>query len=434
MSKITSGNAKVGVIGLGYVGLPLAAAFHAAGYSVLGYDTDPNKPKFLKEGTPYLKHLGTDLYKTLAASKKFEATTDPARLGECDAIAVCVPTPLDQFHVPDLSYVVKSAETIARTVRPGQLLILESTTYPFTTRKEFRQPLEAKGLTCGKEIFIAFSPEREDPGNKSHTTVTIPKVVGGLDKPSGELSVALYAKAFKQVVPVSSAEVAESAKLLENIFRCVNIAMVNELKIVFDAMGINIWEVIEAARTKPFGFMPFYPGPGLGGHCIPIDPFYLTYKSKEFGVTSQFIELAGLINTRMPYYVVDRTARALSDRGKPLKGSRVLVLGLAYKPDIDDVRESPSFELIEEFRERGCHVDYTDPHVPKTFPTRDHCLDLTGVPCTPESIRSYDALVVSTAHAAFPWDMIAKEAKFVVDTRGAMARYAAQMGDRLFRA
>jgi UDP-N-acetyl-D-glucosamine dehydrogenase len=432
--RIQNSTATVGVIGLGYVGLPLAAAFHAAGFKVIGYDTDPAKPVALKGGTPYLKHLGPELYSTLAASKRFEATTDPKRLGECDAVAVCVPTPLDKYHVPDLSYVVKSAETIAQTIHPGQLLVLESTTYPFTTRNEFLAPLEKGGLKCGRDIFVAFSPEREDPGNKSHTTVTIPKLVGGLDKPSGELAAMLYGRAFKQVVPVSSAEVAESAKLLENIFRCVNIAMVNELKVVFDAMGINIWEVVDAARTKPFGFMPFYPGPGLGGHCIPIDPFYLTYKSKEFGVTSQFIELAGLINTRMPHYVVDRTARAMSDRGKPLKGARVLVLGLAYKPDIDDVRESPSFELIEEFRERGAHVDYADPLVPKTFPTRDHCLDLTAVPLNSGTLATYDVAVVSTAHSAFPWEMIAREAKFVVDTRGAMAKYAEAMGERLFRA
>lgn len=431
---IETRKATVGVIGMGYVGLPLASAFHTAGFRVIGYDTDPAKPRAFKENTPYLKHLGAEMFSTLAKSDRFQCTGDAARLGDCDAIAVCVPTPLDQYHVPDLSYVVKSAETIAKTVRSGQLLVLESTTYPFTTRREFRTPLEASGLKCGKDIFIAFSPEREDPGNKQHTTVTIPKVVGGLDKPSGELAAKLYGAAFQKIVPVSTAEVAESAKLLENIFRCVNIAMVNELKTVFDAMGINVWEVIDAARTKPFGFMPFYPGPGLGGHCIPIDPFYLTYKSKEYGITSQFIELAGLINTRMPHYVVDRTARALSDRGKALKGSRVLVLGLAYKPDIDDVRESPTFKLIEEFQARGSHVDYSDPLVPKTFPTREHKLDMTGVPITAAGLRTYDCVVVSTAHSAFDWPLIARESPFVVDTRGALSKYAEQMGDRLFRA
>jgi UDP-N-acetyl-D-glucosamine dehydrogenase len=427
----------VGVIGLGYVGLPLAHAFMRAGFRVIGVDTDPGKPAAFASRTPYLKHLGS-AFEELCASAKFEATTDHARLGECDVVLVTVPTPLDEHHTPDLSYVIKAGEQIARAcdASRARLFVLESTSYPGTTRGEFLAPIAHRlgpgGL--GREYFVAFSPEREDPGNAQHATVNIPKLVGGLDEMSGELACALYACAFEKVVPVASAEIAESAKLLENIFRAVNIALVNELKIVLDAMGIDIWPVIEAARTKPFGFMPFYPGPGLGGHCIPIDPFYLTHKAREFGQHSQLIELAGIINTKMPTWVVERVARALSDRGKALRGSRVCVLGLAYKPDVDDVRESPALVIIEQLIERGALVSFSDPHVARTHRMRKHDLKMEGVTLDAASIASFDALVIVTNHRAFDYGLIAQHARLVVDARNAMAAFAGAMGDRLIKA
>lgn len=421
-SKIANKTAVVGVIGLGYVGLPLARAFHDAGLSVVGFDIDPTKMRDLKAGVNYLLHLGTDYVKGMATSGRFSPTQDFNRLGECDAIIVCVPTPLGKHLDPDLSYVVNTTELIAKTLRPGQLVILESTSYPRTTRDDMLPVLEKTGLKCGSDagFYLAFSPEREDPGRKDHNTQSIPKLVGGIDRESGEVAAALYRHAIKTVVPVSTAEVAEAAKILENTFRAVNIAMVNELKMLFTAMGIDVWEVIAAASTKPFGFMPFYPGPGLGGHCIPIDPFYLTWKAREFGMPTRFIELAGQINHMMPDYVVSRVQAALNERGKSIKGSRVLVLGLAYKPDIDDVRESPSFELIEKLDDLGAHVDYNDPHCARTKRMRRYDLHMESVALSPESLASYDVVLVSTNHSTYDWGFIAKHSKLVVDTRNAM--------------
>ncbi len=437
--KIESGSAIVGVVGLGYVGLPLAAAMHDAGFRVVGFDVDPKKTEMLARGETYLKHLGERMTRTLADGGRFSATTDFSRLGECDAILVCVPTPLNEAHEPDLSYVLNTAAAIGKTLRAGQLIVLESTTYPGTTRDEFlpavlAAAVHAPGLAAGRDVFAAFSPEREDPGNPRHTTRTIPKLVGGIDAASRELAVALYSRAVTSVIEVSSAEVAEAAKLLENIFRAVNIALVNEMKVVLGAMGIDVWEVIRAAATKPFGFMPFYPGPGLGGHCIPIDPFYMSWKARRMGAPTRFIELAGEVNVRMPRYVVDRLAAALAERGCGLGEAQVLVLGLAYKPDIDDVRESPSFELIRLMREAGATVEYSDPHVAATWPGRRGDLGMKSVDLTPASVAGFDAIVVATNHAAFDYPMIARHARLLVDTRDAMRPYEAVMGNRLVRA
>lgn len=436
-------SAVVAVIGLGYVGLPLAHAFHAAGHRVIGIDTDPAKPLALKPAgsaspTPYLKHLGAGLYAELAGSDRFEATTDHGALARADAVLVCVPTPLDAHHAPDLSYVVNAAEQVGRSLRRGQLVVLESTTYPGTTRGEFLSPLHRArpGLVPGRDYFVAFSPEREDPGNERYRTREIPKLVGGLDPASLAAASALYRRAFATVVEVSSAEVAESAKLLENIFRCVNIALVNELKGVYAAMGVDIWEVIAAAGTKPFGFMPFYPGPGLGGHCIPIDPFYLSHRARELGVPSLFIELAGAINTRMPVAVVEAAERGLreSGRGEGLRGARALVLGLAYKPDIDDVRESPAFALMEELERRGARAGYHDPHVPRTHRMRRRDLQMSSTPLTPAALAAADVVIVATAHRAIDWGLVAAHGRLVVDTRNALSPWAAEMGPRLVRA
>jgi UDP-N-acetyl-D-glucosamine dehydrogenase len=418
-TKINEKTAKVGIIGLGYVGLPLMAAFHRAGFPVIGFDVDPRKIEALHRGENYLKHLGDDLVRNLLGDR-FDATADAGRLGEPDVVISCVPTPLGPHLEPDMSYVDNSARDIAATLRPGQLVVLESSTYPGTTREVMLPKFEARGLKLGKDFFVAYSPEREDPGRKDHNTQTIPKLVGGLDAESGRLAHMLYAKAIKEVIPVSSAEVAEAAKLLENIYRSVNIALVNEMKVVLQAMGIDVWEVIQAAATKPFGFQAFYPGPGLGGHCIPIDPFYLTWKAREVGMPTRFIELAGEINRGMPDYVVNRTALALNDRGRAVKGSKILILGLAYKPDVDDVRESPSFELIEKLEHLGAEVDYHDPHVPKTHKMRHHDLQMQSIKLTPEALKKYDCVLIATHHAAYDWQMIADHAKLIVDTRNAM--------------
>jgi UDP-N-acetyl-D-glucosamine dehydrogenase len=418
--KIADASAVVGVIGLGYVGLPLMAAFARAGFPVIGFDVDPRKIDALHRGENYLQHLGKSLVSDMKQASKFDATTDMARLGACDAVISCVPTPLGHHREPDLSYIERSADDIARTLRKGQLVVLESSTYPRTTREVMLPRFEARGLRCGTDFYLAYSPEREDPGNKSHSTQSIPKLVGGIDAVSGELATALYRKAIAKVIPVHSAEVAEAAKLLENIYRAVNIALVNEMKMVLDAMGIDVWEVIEAAKTKPFGFQAFYPGPGLGGHCIPIDPFYLTWKAREVNMPTRFIELAGEINVQMPEFVVQKVQLALNDRGKAVKGSKVLVLGLAYKPDVDDVRESPSFELIEKLEHLGAHVDYHDPHVPRTHKMRHHDLQMESVKLTPDALKSYDCVLISTNHSAYDWQLIADHAPLVVDTRNAL--------------
>jgi UDP-N-acetyl-D-glucosamine dehydrogenase len=433
LSKIEDGSAVVGVIGLGYVGLPLLSAFHGAGMRVIGFDIDPRKIRALRSGENYLKHLGATMVCDMLKKGRFEAVDDFSRLGEADAIISCVPTPLGRHLEPDLSYVEKTADDIARTLRPGQLIVLESTSYPRTTREIMLPRFEARGLKCGQDFYLAFSPEREDPGRKDHNTRTIPKLVGGIDAPSGKMAVALYRKAVQKVVPVSTAEVAEAAKLLENIYRAVNIALVNEMKIVLTAMGIDVWEVIAAASTKPFGFQPFQPGPGLGGHCIPIDPFYLTWKAREVGLPTRFIELAGEINHAMPDYVVKRTGLALNERGKSVKGSRILVLGLAYKPDIDDVRESPSFELIEKLEELGAHVDYNDPHVASTHKMRRHDLQMQSVPLTPQSLKSYDCVLIATHHSVYDWQLVADNASLVIDTRNALANVTGRR-DHILRA
>lgn len=418
--RIDSRRALVGVIGLGYVGLPLVRVFHDAGFGVLGFDTDPAKIAALGRGENYLRHLGADFVGAMLATGRFRATSDASRLGEPDAVLICVPTPLGAGKEPDLSYVERTTDEIARVMRAGQLVVLESTSYPGTTRQVVLPRLESRGLCCGRDFFLAFSPEREDPGRTDHTTATIPKLVGGIDRLSGDLAVALYRGAFRTVVPVSSAEVAEAAKILENTYRAVNIALVNELKVLLAAMNIDIWEVIDAASTKPFGFQPFYPGPGLGGHCIPVDPFYLAWKAREVGLPTRFIELAGEINHAMPRYVVERTVAALKTRGVEIRGARILILGLAYKPDIDDVRESPSFELIEQFRGLGAEVEYHDPHVPRTHPMRKRDLGMSSVPLSAAALAGRDAVVVSTAHRAIDWEMVARHARLVIDTRRAV--------------
>jgi UDP-N-acetyl-D-glucosamine dehydrogenase len=420
--RIADRTAVVGVIGLGYVGLPLAHTFHAAGFPVVGFDTDPRKIEMLDAGESYLEHLSGDLSRDLGASERFQATTDTTRLAELDAILICVPTPLGRHLEPDLSYVEGTTDSIARHLRAGQLVVLESTTYPGTTREVMLPRLEAGGMKCGKDFYLAFSPEREDPGRRGYSTKTIPKLVGGLDELSGRLAADLYDCAVETVVRVGSAEVAEAAKLLENTYRAVNIALVNELKILLTAMDVDVWEVVAAAATKPFGFQPFYPGPGLGGHCIPIDPFYLTWKARELGLSTQFIELAGRVNHAMPEYVIGRLVSALNDRGKTVRDARILVLGLAYKPDIADVRESPSLELIERLRAGGARVDYNDPHASATHKMRNYDLQMRSVPLTPESLAGYDCVLVATHHSAYDWQMIADNAKLIVDTRNALSR------------
>lgn len=419
-AKVQDKSAIVGVIGLGYVGLPLARVFSDAGFTVIGFDVDDSKMAAIAEGRNYLKHLGEDFVSAMTTTGRFTATADFTRLGEADAVLVCVPTPLGHHLEPDLSYVEATTDDIARTLRPGQLVVLESTTYPSTTREVMLPRLEATGLKHGEDFYLAYSPEREDPGRQSHSTQQIPKLVGGIDKGSGEVAYALYRSGFDETHFVSSAEVAEAAKLLENIYRAVNIALVNEMKVVLTEMKIDVWEVIEAASTKPFGFQAFYPGPGLGGHCIPIDPFYLTWKAQEVGMPTYFIELAGRVNRGMPDFVVQRTMLALNDRGRALKDARVLVLGLAYKPDVDDVRESPAFELIVKLKKLGALVDYNDPHVPATFPTREYDLNMESVPMTAENLASYDCVLVATHHAAYDWQFIADNASLIVDSRGAL--------------
>ncbi len=408
---------RVGVIGLGYVGLPLVLLFEEQGFPVIGFDVDQQKTQTLSSGGTYIRHIGEERIAKAFGNPKVEATTNFERLAECDAIIICVPTPLGAHREPDLKFIRITAETITTHLRPGQLIVLESTTYPGTTREELLTRFNATGLACGRDYFLAFSPEREDPGNEHFNTRNIPKVVGGIDEPSLRAAQALYGSVIDTIVPVSSTEVAESSKLLENIFRAVNIALVNELKVVFERMGINVWEVIEAAKTKPFGFMPFYPGPGLGGHCIPLDPFYLTWKAAEYGTWARFIELAGEVNTGMPRYVVDRTVEAINQDGKSIRNAKILVLGLSYKPDIDDDRESPSFELIELLQERGADVSYCDPYVPVARRGRKHDLGLQSVPCTAEELGRYDAVVVSTPHTQFKDPELYANVKLAVDTR-----------------
>ncbi len=420
--------ATVGVIGLGYVGLPLVELFAAGGFPVLGLDIDRPKISALQAGRSYIGHIPSERIAALNASGRFEATADFGQLGRCDAVLICVPTPLGRYREPDLGAVINTGRAIARELRPGQLVVLESTTYPGTTRDVLRPELEASGLKAGQDFFLAYSPEREDPGNPKFSAATIPKVVGGIDERSAHLAQGLYGAVVPRVVPASSCEVAEACKILENTYRAVNIALVNELKVVFDRMGIDVWEVIDAARTKPFGFQAFYPGPGLGGHCIPIDPFYLTWAARPYGVHTRFIELAGEVNTAMPHHVVDRVAMALNDHGRPLKGSGVLVLGAAYKPNVDDCRESPAVELMELLEERGAVISYNDPHVPELPPLRGHTIRMASTPLTEEALAEADCVLVATDHAAYDWDFIVEHARLVVDTRGATRRVLRRHG------
>jgi UDP-N-acetyl-D-glucosamine dehydrogenase len=425
LATIGERRASVGVIGLGYVGLPLSLTAAQAGFRVVGFDINEARVSGLNGGETFMKHVPRSMLADVIAAGRFEATADFGRLGELDALLICVPTPLTRHREPDLSFVENTVRTIAKTLRPGQLIVLESTTYPGTTEEVVKPVLEATGLKSGVDFFLAFSPEREDPGNAEFATARIPKVVGGDGPDALRLAEALYGALVVQTVPVSSMAIAEAVKLTENIFRAVNIALVNELKLVYDAMGIDVWEVIEAAKTKPFGYMPFYPGPGLGGHCIPIDPFYLTWKAKEYDITARFIELAGEVNTRMPYHVVDRLAEAVDRRlGKPFSGARVLVLGLAYKKNVDDIRESPSLKLIELIQGRGAICDYHDPFVPTITPTREHPT-LTGkrsVALDAATVASYDAVLIATDHDEVPYALVVENAGLVVDTRNACAR------------
>jgi UDP-N-acetyl-D-glucosamine dehydrogenase len=422
IDSFTHQRARVGVIGLGYVGLPLVRAFAAKGFAVTGFDIDPEKVAKLTRGESYIRHIDAGMVGDLISSGRFTATTDFDALKDVDAVLICVPTPLTKQREPDMRFVVATAEAIATRLKQGHLIVLESTTYPGTTRQVMKPILERGGLKAGADFFLAFSPEREDPGNINYETTKIPKVVGGDGALATRVATALYAQVIAAIVPVSSADTAEAVKLTENIFRAVNIALVNELKIVFDRMGIDVWEVIDAAKTKPFGYMPFYPGPGLGGHCIPIDPFYLTWKAREYDVATRFIELAGEINTAMPGHVIERLSGALNSRfSKALNGARILLIGLAYKKNVDDVRESPAFKLIELLEARGAVVDYYDPYAPEIRPSREHP-DLAGrrsIAWAPESFTAYDAALICTDHDAIDYAALVKHSALVVDTRNA---------------
>jgi UDP-N-acetyl-D-glucosamine dehydrogenase len=420
MDRIRARKARVAVIGLGYVGLPLAEAFASAGYPVIGFDIDAEKIQKLRAGQSYIGHIPSARVAELVAGGLFNPTADPRELAAADAVIICVPTPLTETREPDLSYITGTGTMIAKQLRRGQLVVLESTTYPGTTDDVLRPILEASGLRAGADFFLAFSPEREDPGNQNFSTRNIPKVVGGMDEASGRLAVALYEPVVGRVVPVANNKVAEACKILENTYRAVNIALVNELKIVFDAMGIDVWDVIEAAKTKPFGFHAFYPGPGLGGHCIPIDPFYLTSAARKYGVNTRFIELAGEVNTAMPRHVVARVAEALNEDGKPVKGSRVCVLGVAYKKDVDDTRESPALEVMELLQARGAVLSYNDPHV-RTLPrTRRHAMRMDSQELTEAFLAGQDCMLVVTDHTAYDMAHVARHARLVVDTRNAL--------------
>jgi UDP-N-acetyl-D-glucosamine dehydrogenase len=422
LHRIEAREAIVGVIGLGYVGLPLIDAFQSAGFRTLGFDVDEAKVEQLNAGRSYIKHVSSDRVAAWRSSGTFEATAEMARLVEADAILICVPTPLNDSRDPDLSYVIGTGERIAEALRPGQLVVLESTTYPTTTRNVLLPILERSGLKPGSDFFLAYSPEREDPGNPDYSAAKIPKVVGGLDKNSLRLACELYSHAVVSVVPVSSPEAAEACKILENTYRAVNIALVNELKILLDRLEIDVWEVIDAAKTKPFGFQAFYPGPGLGGHCIPIDPFYLTWLARRHGLSTRFIELAGEVNSRMPEYVIGRLGDFLNDVGKPIRGSKVCLLGAAYKKNVDDPRESPSFVLMELLLQKGAELTYNDPHVPVLPRMRHHDLPrMESVELTAEFLKEQDCVLIATDHAAYDYEFIVQHAPMVLDTRNATA-------------
>jgi UDP-N-acetyl-D-glucosamine dehydrogenase len=426
-------SARVGVLGLGYVGLPLARAFALRGFPVLGFDTDPDKVARLRRGESYLRGVPPDDLRAMR-ERGFDATDRPDRLAEPDVLLLCLPTPLTAAREPDLGAVVASAEAVAARLRPGRLVVLESTTYPGTTRRVLLPALEKSGLQAGRDFFLGYSPEREDPGNPAHSTESVPRVVAGLDPASRDLAAALYAQVAPAVVPVSSLEVAEACKLLENTYRAVNIALVNELKVLYDRMGIDVWEVIEAAKTKPFGFQAFEPGPGLGGHCIPIDPFYLTWVARTHGLSTRFIELAGEVNTAMPAYVAGRLADALNDRGKPVKGSRILLLGMAYKRDVDDPRESPGFELMDLLIKKGAVIAYHDPYIPELPPMRRYPhLRQASQTLTAGLLAAQDAVVVVTDHSAYDWPWVVEHASLIIDTRNA-TRQVLTRRDRIVKA
>ncbi len=418
--KFTDHSAVIGIIGLGYVGLPLALAFVEKGLRTVGFDVDQDKVEKLRRGEGYIQHLDGGRIAEAMATGLFDPTSRFERLSEPDAILICVPTPLTPQRCPDMQYVQSAAEQVRAHLRRGQLIILVSTTYPGTTDELIKGILEQSGLRCGVDFFLAFSPEREDPGRKDFTTTTTPRVVGGVDEVSGDLAQTLYDQIVAKTVRVSSARVAEASKLTENVFRAVNIALVNELKIVYERLGIDIWEVLDAAATKPFGFMRFNPGPGWGGHCIPVDPFYLAWKAREYGVTSRFVELAGEINVAMPHFLVAKLQKALSDRRTPLGGSKILLVGVAYKKDVDDTRESPALELFQILSSHGAEVSYHDPHIPVLPKTRRHpALEVaSSVPLSPETLRDFDAVVIVTDHTAVDYAMILRHAKLVVDARG----------------
>ncbi len=412
--------ATVGIVGLGYVGLPLIHAFVSAGFRCLGFDVDQNKVDQLNRGQSYIGHIPSTWLESWLANHQFSATSTPEDLANADAILMCVPTPLTEAREPDLSYVISSTQTISQILRPGQLIILESTTYPGTTRDVILPELEKTGLEVGKDFFLAYSPEREDPGNPDFSASGIPKVVGGYDPASCDLAALLYEPAVKQIIPVSSCEIAEACKILENTYRAVNIALVNELKVMYDRMGIDVWEVIDAAKTKPFGFSAFYPGPGLGGHCIPIDPFYLSWLARKHGMSTRFVELAGEINSAMPQYVMQRLAFALNELSKPIRGSKVAILGIAYKPNVDDTRESPSFALMEELLKQGAEISYNDPYVARLPSSRSHNLPtMTSNELTPAYLASQDCVLISTNHSAYDYSSIVEHSSLVVDTRNA---------------
>lgn len=417
IKKLFTKEAVIGIVGLGYVGLPLVTRYSAVGYRVLGFDIDQSKTDFLNSGQSSIEHIkNSDIANAISAG--FEATTDFSRTSEVDALILCVPTPLNKHREPDLSFVLKTVESLMPFIKTGQVLSLESTTYPGTTAEELAPRIKSRGFEIGTNFFLVYSPEREDPGNLDFVTNTIPKICGGYSPACLDVGLALYGKVIDTVIPVSSTQVAELTKLLENIHRAVNIGLVNEMKIVADRMGIDIYEVIDAAATKPFGFTPYYPGPGLGGHCIPIDPFYLTWKAREYGINTRFIELAGEVNGAMPNYVVNKIQYALNRDHKSINASRILILGIAYKPNVDDMRESPSVQIMEKLRDMGAQVSYSDPHIAHFPLMREHHFDLSSIELTPDTLASFDCVVIATHHKQFDFDFILKNSKLIVDTRG----------------
>jgi len=418
LRRLNERSALVGIVGLGYVGLPLALRFAEVGYRVVGFDVDEAKVKALNAGKSYIGHIPGDKVKSARGDGRFEAAAAFGRAKDCDALIICVPTPLDAYREPDLSYVTGTVESLVPHLRAGQVISLESTTYPGTTDEELVSRVEKAGFEVGRDVFVCFSPEREDPGNPRYATSNIPKICGGTTPACLEAGLALYGQVISKVVPVSSTRVAEMTKLLENIHRSVNIGLANEMKIICDRMGIDVHEVIRAAATKPFGFVPYWPGPGLGGHCIPIDPFYLTWKARAYGVHTRFIELAGEINHAMPEWVMGKLIEALNDRGRALKGSKALVLGIAYKKNVDDMRESPAVELMELLVKRGAQVEYHDPHVPVFPPMREHKFDLKSVPLDDKRIASYDVVLLATDHDVVDYELVKRHARLIIDTRG----------------